>query len=139
MTAPDVPVPVDVVELVLRVLRPLLAVAGPGGRPIPVSTTVGDGVDGGPARLPWVLVAEDGHTWAWPAVQRSIIRLTCWHTSPHAAKATLSVALGLLCVRPAPAPLLHTEPLTAPITGSDPYTGAPLATATLAVHARTPP
>ncbi|SES49068.1 hypothetical protein [Actinokineospora terrae] len=135
MTAP---VPVDVVELVVRLLRPLLTHAGTDGTPLPVSTTVGNGVDGGPRSLPWVLVAEDGHTWTWPAVQRSVIRLTCWHHTPHAAKATAAIALGLLCVRPPPAPLLHTEPITAPITGTDPYTGAPLATAALAVHARTP-
>ncbi|WP_026424673.1 hypothetical protein [Actinokineospora inagensis] len=138
MTTPHPPAPVDVVELVVRLLRTLLAHAGPDGTPIPVSTTVGDGPDGGPPTVPWVLVAEDGHTWDWPAVQRSVIRLTCWHHTPHAAKATAAVALGLLCVRPAPAPLLHTEPVTAPLAGTDPYTGAPLATAALAALARTP-
>lgn len=137
MTARGLPVPVDVVELVVRALRPLLA-AHPDGAETKVSTTVGAGPDGGPPSLPWLLIAEDTHTWTWPAVQRSVIRLTCWHTSEHAAKATCALALGLLCARPTPAPLLASEPVAAPVAGADPYTRAPLATAACAVYARTP-
>ncbi|SDC25770.1 hypothetical protein [Actinokineospora iranica] len=136
MTGP-VPVPVDVVELVVRVLRRLLA-EHPDTVTIKVSTETGRGHDGGPPSLPWLLITEDTHTWAWPALQRSVVRLTCWHRTDHAAKATLNHVMGLLCARPAPAPLLHTEPVSAPLTGDDPYTRAPLATAAIAVHARTP-
>lgn len=66
MTAP-LPVPIDVAELVVCALRPQLA-----ARPEPVldglkvSTRVGDGPNGGPPSLPWLLVAEDGHTLVAP-------------------------------------------------------------------------
>jgi hypothetical protein len=137
VSAPGLAVPVDVVELVVRALRPLLA-AHPVGAETKVSTTVGTGPDGGPPSLPWLLVAEDAHTWTWPAVQRSVIRLTCWHTSEHAAKAATALALGLLCARPAPALLLASEPVAAPVAAADPYTRARLATAACAVYVRTP-
>ncbi|NUT47325.1 MAG: hypothetical protein HOV94_08435 [Saccharothrix sp.] len=138
MTGP-LPVPVDVAELVVRALRPQLT-----ARPEPVldglkvSTQVGTGPDGGPPSLPWLLVAEDGHTWTWPAVQRVVIRLTCWHHSEHAAKAAVALALALLCA-PNPAQgLTGGEPVTGPLAGIDPHTDRPLATAAAAVRARTP-
>ncbi|WP_158841687.1 hypothetical protein [Saccharothrix deserti] len=133
------PVPVDVAGLVVRVLRPQLA-----ARPEPVvsgirvSTRVGHGRDGGPPSLPWLLVAEDGHTWRWPAVQRVVVRLTCWHRSEHAAKAAVGLALALLCA-PNPAPgVISAAPVTGPLGGLDPHTDQPLATAAAAVRARTP-
>ncbi|MBP2320490.1 hypothetical protein JOF56_000875 [Kibdelosporangium banguiense] len=135
----SVAVPVDVTELVVRALRRLLS-----GRPesvaagVKVSTETGRGVNGGPPSLPWLLVAEDGHTWAWPAVQRVVIRLTCWHRTPHSSKALAGLALGLLC-HPALSQPWTAEPVTGPISATDPYTDKPLATATVAVLARTPP
>jgi hypothetical protein len=130
-------VPVDVAELVVRALRPQLA-----ARPEPVlagirvSTRVGDGADGGPPSLPWLLVAEDGHTWTWPALQRVVIRLTCWHRSEHSAKEAVGLALALLC-QPTPAPgLTGGEPVTGPLGGIDPHTDRPLATAAVVVRAR---
>jgi hypothetical protein len=130
-------VPVDVAELVVRALRPQLAARlEPVLVGIKVSTRVGDGPDGGPPSLPWLLVAEDGHTWAWPALQRVVVRLTCWHRSEHAAKAAVAVALALLCApRPAPG-LTGGEPVTGPLGGLDPHTDRPLATAAVAVRAR---
>lgn len=142
MSAP-VPVPVDVLELVVRELRPLLAARPePVATGVAVSTTLSTGgtapVDNGPPSLPWLLVAEDGHTWSWPAVQRAVIRLTVWHHTPHTAKALCALAIGVLCApRPAGA-LLTVEPVAAPVAGIDPYTDAPLATAAVAVFARTP-
>lgn len=137
MTGPLV-VPVDVAELVVRALRPQLAARGePVLAGIKVSTQVGTGPDGGPPSLPWLLVAEDGHTWAWPALQRVVIRLTCWHRTEHAAKAAVGLALALLSL-PAPAPgLTGGEPVTGPLGGIDPHTDRPLATAAVAVRART--
>lgn len=137
MTGP-LPVPVDVAELVVRALRPQLAARlEPEVAGIKVSTRVGDGRDGGPPSLPWLLVAEDGHTWAWPALQRVVIRLTCWHRTEHAAKAAVAMALALLCL-PTPAPgLISGEPVTGPLAGLDPHTDRPLATAAVAVRART--
>ncbi|MFT7836920.1 hypothetical protein Q5530_12290 [Saccharothrix sp. BKS2] len=131
------PVPVDVAELVVRALRPQLAARQePVLVGIKVSTQVGTGPDGGPPSLPWLLVAEDGHTWTWPALQRVVIRLTCWHRSEHAAKATVGLALALLCL-PAPASgLTGGEPVTGPLGGLDPHTDRPLATAAVAVRAR---
>jgi hypothetical protein len=135
----NVAFPVDVAELVVRALRRLLA-----GRPEPVaagvkvSTETGRGPNGGgPPSLPWLLVAEDGHTWAWPAIQRATIRLTSWHHTPHTSKALAALALGLLCA-PTTSVSWRAEPVTAPITGTDPYTSHPLATAAVAVFARTP-
>ena len=87
MTGP-LPVPVDVLELVLGLLRPRLA-----ERPEPVlaglkvSSETGHGREGGPPSLPWLRVTEEGHTWAWPAVQRVVLRLTCWHRTEYNAKA----------------------------------------------------
>ncbi|MGH2375100.1 MAG: hypothetical protein ACRDIC_16735 [bacterium] len=142
MTA-AVPVPVDVLELVIRELRPLLAARPePVAAGVKVSTVVSTGAGAnhasGPPSLPWLLLAEDGHTWSWPAVQRAVIRITTWHTSPHAAKALCALAVGLLCVPRPPGSLLAIEPVAAPAAGLDPYTDAPLATAAVAVHARTP-
>lgn len=133
------PVPVDVALLVVRALRPLLAArTEPAVADIRVATRVGDSPDGGPPELPWLLVAEDSHTWAWPAVQRVVVRLTCWHHTEHEAKAAIAVALALLCV-PVPATgLLGGEPVTGPLPGIDPHTARPLATAALALRARTP-
>ncbi|ACU37160.1 hypothetical protein [Actinosynnema mirum] len=133
------PVPVDVADLVVRALRPLLtARAEPAVAGIRVATRVGDGPDGGPPSLPWLLVAEDSHTWTWPAVQRAVVRLTCWHRTEHEAKAALAVALALLCV-PVPAPgLLGGDPVIGPLSGIDPHTARPLATAAAVVRARTP-
>ena len=89
MTGPaPIPVPVDAVELVLSVLRPLQA-----ARPEPVlaglkvSTETGHGSQGGPPSMPWLRITEDGHTWRWPAVQRVVLRLTYWHRTDHDAKA----------------------------------------------------
>jgi hypothetical protein len=104
---------------------------------VKVSTETGRGHAGGPPSLPWLLVAEDGHTWRWPAVQRATIRLTSWHRSPHTSKALAALALGLLC-DPRNSGVLGAEPVAAPIGGVDPYTDAPLATAAVAVFARTP-
>ncbi|XVV06340.1 hypothetical protein ACQPW3_13490 [Actinosynnema sp. CA-248983] len=138
MSAP-VPVPLDVAELVVRELRRLLA-----GRPEEVAagalvaTETGRGGDGGPPSLPWLLVAEDGHTWSWPAVQRATIRITCWHHTEHRAKALCGLALGLLCAPAAPGAVLSGSPVTAPLPGTDPYTSAPLAFTALTVIVRTP-
>ncbi|MCS7484654.1 hypothetical protein ACFFQW_45185 [Umezawaea endophytica] len=133
------PVPVDVAELVVRMLRPLLAarpeleVAG-----AKVSTETGHGPQGGPPSLPWLLVAEDGHTWTWPAVERAVIRLTCWHRSEHTAKAVAGLALALLCDHHDAGVLITAEPVAGPVAGLDPHTDQPLATAAVAVYARTP-
>lgn len=133
------PVPRDMAELVVRVLRPLLA-----GRPEPVSagvkvsTELGRGPDGGPVSVPWLLVAEDGHSWAWPAVQQATIRLTVWHRTPHNCKALAGLAFAVLCDSVLTGDQLAARPVAAPVAGIDPYTDAPLATAALAVTARTP-
>jgi hypothetical protein len=137
------PVPRDVVALVLDVLRPAFAERSePYAAGLVVSSEMGsepgNDADDGPPSLPWLLVAEDGHSWSWPAVQRSTIRLTCWHRSEFTAKAVCALALGLLCapgIRTAP---ITADPITAPIAGLDPYTDQPLATASVAVFARTP-
>ncbi|MFE9747557.1 hypothetical protein ACFYOT_21860 [Saccharothrix saharensis] len=125
-------------ELVVRALRLHLAVRPePVLAGIKVSTQVGTGSNGGPPSLPWLLVAEDGHTWAWPALQRVVIRLTCWHRTEHAAKAAVAVAFALLCL-PTPARgLTGGQPVTGPLGALDPHTDRPLATAAVAVRART--
>ncbi|WP_328611780.1 hypothetical protein OG943_22560 [Amycolatopsis sp. NBC_00345] len=134
-----VPVPADVAELVVRRLRGLLGgQAHDVAAQVQVSTETGAGPDGGPPSLPWLLVAEDGHTWQWPAVQRAVVRLTAWHHSPHASKALAGLALGLLCAPAPPGPFLRVEPISAPLAGIDPHTAAPLATCAAAVYARTP-
>jgi hypothetical protein len=139
VTGSVAPVPVDVTELVVRALRPLLAGrADPVAAGAQVSTETGRGPDGGPPALPWLLVAEDGHTWDWPAVQRAVIRLTCWHHDTHSAKALAALALALLSTPVLPGVLLRGELVAAPVAGIDPYTAAPLATAAVAVYARTP-
>jgi hypothetical protein len=135
----SVPVPVDVAELVVRELRRLLAQrSAEDAAGAQVSTETGRGRDGGPPRLPWLLVAEDGHTWTWPAVQRATIRITCWHHTEHAAKRLAALALGLLCAVHGPGALIAAEPVTAPIAGTDPATRKPLAFVSLSVLARTP-
>jgi hypothetical protein len=130
-------VPVDVTELVVRALRRLLAERPePVAAGVQVSTETGRGPTGGPPSVPWLLVADDGHTWTWPAVQRATIRLTCWHHTPHSSKTLTALALGLLCT-PTRSQPWTAEPVTGPISGTDPYTTQPLATVTLAVFART--
>ncbi|MEV6448451.1 hypothetical protein [Amycolatopsis sp. NPDC051716] len=130
-----VPVPVDVAELVVHRLRGLL---GDQAEQVQVSTETGAGPDGGPPTLPWLLVAEDGHTWQWPAVQRAVVRLTVWHRSPYSSKALAALALGLLCAPGPPGPIIRAEPIAGPLAGIDPHTAAPLATCAAAVFARTP-
>ncbi|MEV6609901.1 hypothetical protein [Kutzneria sp. NPDC051319] len=139
MTAP---VPVDVAELVARVLR--AAVTGradPVAAGLKISTETGRGRDGGPPSLPWVVVAEDSHTWRWPAVQSATVRLTAWHRTEHDAKHIAGLVLGLLCDRAtaiATPGLILSEPDTAPIADVDPYTGEPIAFAVAVVTVRTP-
>jgi hypothetical protein len=131
-------VPVDVTELVVRALRRLLAERPePEAAGVKVSTETGRGPNGGPPSVPWLLVADDGHAWQWPALQRVTLRLTCWHRTPHSSKALTGLALGLLC-DPTPSQPWTAEPVTGPISGTDPYTDKPLATAAVAVLARTP-
>ena len=131
-------VPVDVTELVVRALRRLLAERPePDATGVKVSTETGHGPGGGPPSLPWLLVAEDGHTWDWPAVQRVTIRLTCWHRTPHTSTALTGLAMALLCA-PSVGRAWTAEPVIGPITGTDPYTDKPLATAAVTVVARTP-
>lgn len=138
MTGPRVPVPVDVVELVVRLLRRILAEhAGEQVRGAQVATETGRGKDGGPPSLPWLLVAADDHDWQWPALQTAAIRITCWHRTEHAAKSLLALVMGLLCARPASGAFIAAEPNTAPISGIDPRTSAPLAFIVLTVTART--
>lgn len=138
MTGP-LPVPVDAVDLVLRLLRPLLA-----ARPEPVlsgikvGTETGHGPQGGPPSLPWLRITEEGHTWRWPAVQRVVLRLTCWHRTGHDAKAAAGLALALLCALRDTSGVLDVEPIAGPIAAPDPHTRKPLATATVAVRIRTP-
>lgn len=138
MTGP-LPVPVDAVKLVLAVLRPLLA-----ARPEPVltglkvGTETGDGQQGGPPSLPWLRLTEEGHTWRWPAVQRVVLRLTCWHRTDHDAKAVAGLALAVLCALRGTSGVLDAEPIAGPIAAPDPHTRKPLATATVAVRIRTP-
>jgi hypothetical protein len=128
-----------VAELIVRRLRvQLTAVTDPAAAQVKVSTETGRGHDGGPPSLPWLLVAEDGHGWDWPAVQRAVIRLTCWHRDAHTAKRLAGIALGLLCSPQPAGALLRGEPVAAPIAGIDPYTAEPLATASLTTYARTP-
>ena len=136
------PVPRDVVALVLDVLRPAFAARSePYAAGLVVSSEMGSepGIDAddGPPSLPWLLVAEDGHTWTWPAVQRAVIRLTCWHRTEYTAKATVALAMGLLCAPGRRGALVAVDPVTAPFGGLDPYTDQPLATASIAVFART--
>ncbi|MBE8515988.1 hypothetical protein ILP97_00335 [Amycolatopsis sp. H6(2020)] len=131
--------PLDVTELVVHRPRDqLAAVTDPVADQVKVSTETGRGNDGGPPSLPWLLVAEDGHRWDWPAVQRTVIRLTCWHRNTHSAKQLAGIALGLLRAPQPAGALLRGEPATAPIAGVAPYTAAPLATASLTAYARTP-
>jgi hypothetical protein len=136
------PVPVDAAELVARALR--AAVAGltdPVAAGLKISTQVGRGRDGGPPSRPWLLVAEDAHSWRWPAVQSATIRLTAWHHSEHDAKAVAGLVLGVLCDRATAAAtpgLLLAEPDSAPLSDVDPYTGEPLAFTTAVVTIRTP-
>ncbi|GLY51298.1 hypothetical protein [Lentzea sp. NBRC 102530] len=138
MTASGVPVPVDVAELVVRLLRRLLAEqAGEHVRGAQVATETGRGKDGGPPSLPWLLVAVDDHEWQWPALQIASIRLTCWHRTEHTAKALVALAMGLLCARRATGAFIAAEPDTAPLSGLDPHTSAPLAFAVVTVTART--
>ncbi|TWP47434.1 hypothetical protein FKR81_32495 [Lentzea tibetensis] len=138
MNAP-LPVPIDVLELVLSLLRPLLA-----DRPEPVlkdvrvASETGHGTEGGPPSLPWLRLTEDGHTWTWPAIQRVVIRLTCWHRTEHDAKAAVGLALAVLCNLRGVRGLISADPITGPIAAPDPHTTRPLATATVAVHVRTP-
>ncbi|MFD8494266.1 hypothetical protein [Amycolatopsis sp. NPDC059657] len=137
--ATGVPVPLDVAELVVRQLRPALSErTDPVAAGVKVSTETGRDANGGPPSLPWLLIVEDGHDWTWPAVQRAVIRLTCWHRDTHAAKGLAGLALGLLCVPRPPGAVLRGEPVAAPIAGIDPYTSRPLATAAAAVYVRTP-
>ncbi|MBP2479102.1 hypothetical protein JOF53_007974 [Crossiella equi] len=129
-----VPVPLDVAELAARLLRRQL------GDGLPVSTELGRGPDGGPERLPWLLVAVDAHTWQWPAIQRGTVRLSAWHHTEHQAVRLVAEALGRLCdPGTASGALIAAEPATGPIPGTDPYTGAPLATARAVLVVRTPP
>ncbi|KOV81709.1 hypothetical protein ADL03_27210 [Nocardia sp. NRRL S-836] len=130
--------PVDVVELVVRLLRRLLAEhAGEQVRGVQVATETGRGKDGGPPSLPWLLVAADDHDWQWPAIQAAAIRITCWHRTEHTAKLLLSIVMGLLCAHCASGAFMAAEPDTAPISGIDPRTSAPLAFIVLTVTART--
>src|SRR5207247_1078444 len=110
-----VPVPLDVTELVARLLRSRLT----DHPEVKISTEIGHGVDGGPPSLPWLLVADDGHTWQWPAVQRVVIRLTSWHHTPHSAKALAGLALGLLCTPPPPGVVVRAEPVSGPVAAVD--------------------
>jgi hypothetical protein len=134
-----IPVPVDVLELVLVLLRPRLA-----ERPEPVlaglrvSSETGHGREGGPPSLPWLRVTEEGHTWTWPAVQRVVLRLTCWHRTEYDAKAAVGLALAVVCNLRGVRGLLAADPITGPIAAPDPHTTRPLATATVAVRVRTP-
>jgi len=138
VTAPGVPVPVDVVELVVRLLRRALTdQAGEQVRGALVATETGRGRDGGPPSLPWLLVAADDHDWQWPAIQTAAIRITCWHRTEHAAKASVALAIGLLCARRASGAFISAVPDTAPLSGLDPHTSAPLAFAVVTVTART--
>lgn len=133
------PVPRDLAELVVWELRRLLAVRpDPVAAGVQVSTEVGRGRDGGPPSLPWLLVAEDAHTWAWPAVQTATVRLSVWHRSLHASKALAALALAVLCDPVLTGDQLTGRPVTGPLAGTDPYTHAPLATAAVAITARTP-
>jgi hypothetical protein len=139
----SLPVPRDVVAVVLDTLRPAFAGRSePYAAGLVVSSEMGSqpgsDADGGPPSLPWLLVAEDGHTWTWPAVQRAVIRLTCWHHTEYTAKQVCGLALGLLCAPSGRVGLIAAEPVTAPVAGLDPYTDQPLATAPVAVFARTP-
>ncbi|KJK48921.1 hypothetical protein UK23_15470 [Lentzea aerocolonigenes] len=137
MTAAGVPVPVDVVELVVRLVRRLLAGnAGEIVRGVQVATETGRGHNGGPPSLPWLLVAADDHDWDWPVIQTASIRITCWHRTEHAAKALVALVMGLLCARRASGAFLAAEPDTAPISGVDPHTSAPLAFIVVTVTAR---
>ncbi|MEV4313003.1 hypothetical protein [Actinocrispum sp. NPDC049592] len=132
------PVPLDVAELVVRALRRLLAERPePEAAGVKVSTETGRGPTGGPPSLPWLLVANDGHTWDWPAVQRVTVRLTCWHRTAHSSTALAALAMAVLCAPGAGRPW-SAEPVSGPISGTDPYTDKPLATAAVAVLARTP-
>lgn len=140
MTGPaPIPVPVDAVELVLSVLRPLLA-ARPESvlKGLKIGTETGHGPHGGPPSLPWLRLTEEGHTWRWPAVQRVVLRLTCWHRTDHDAKAGVGLALGVLCSLRDVRGVLDVEPIVGPIAAPDPHTRQPLATATAAVRIRTP-
>ncbi|MYW96002.1 hypothetical protein G3I59_36715 [Amycolatopsis rubida] len=115
-----------------------MTVADPAVKGVKVSTETGRGHDGGPPSIPWLLVAEDGHRWDWPAVQRAVIRLNCWHCDIHSAKRLAGIALGLLCAPQPTGALLRGAPVSAPIAGIDPFTATPLATASLTAYARTP-
>jgi hypothetical protein len=133
------PVPLDVAELVVRNLRvQLAAVADPAAELVKVSTETGRGHDGGPPSMPWLLVSEDGHSWDWPAVQRTVIRLTCWHRDTHSAKRLAGIAISLLCFPQPAGALLRGDPIAAPIAAIDPYTATPLATCAATIFARTP-
>lgn len=111
----------------------------PAAEGVKASTETGRSHDGGPPSFPWLLVAEDGRGWDWPAVQRAVIRLTCWHRDTYTAKRLAGIALGLLCAPTPAGVLLRGEPVAAPVAGVDPLTAEPLATASLTVYVRTPP
>lgn len=93
----SLPVPIDVIDLVVRELRRLLADRRDEfATGVQVSTETA-----GPRRQPEVLAAAARRRGRPPVelarVQRASIRLTCWHRNLRTAKALPAVALELVC------------------------------------------
>ncbi|MCP3800321.1 hypothetical protein NLX83_13740 [Allokutzneria sp. A3M-2-11 16] len=137
MSRAPVPVAPDAAAVVVMLLRSLLAGrADRVAEKVQVSTEMGRNPEGGPPSLPWVLVRDDGGRWEWPAVASALVRLSVWHHNERSAKALCTLALTLLACHEGGGGLIVVDALALPAAGTDPYTGAPLATASCTAFLR---
>jgi hypothetical protein len=93
------------------------------------------GHDGGPKSLLWLLIAEDGHRWSWPAVQRATIRLPAGTAPPRHWPCSHSRWCATCAPWARSSPLAWSPP---PVVGLDPHANEPLAFTSASVLAQTP-
>lgn len=84
---------------------------------------------------PLVMARPDGSTVNRRVDNRALVRLTCWHSTEYFAVKLAGLVQGIL-IAYSGFEIRSTEFVSGPLPGTDPDTGTPLATCSIAAHMR---
>jgi hypothetical protein len=104
-----------------------------------VGTIMPNGDDPNPKSAPYIMVRLDGTSTRYPVDETADIRVAVWHSSEAKSLALAQLCRALLLAHAGSQTIRVVTPLTGPIPASDPESGDPLSSFTVAARLRPNP
>jgi hypothetical protein len=104
-----------------------------------VGTMMPDGKEPSPRSAPYIMVRLDGTSTRYPVDETADMRVAVWHSSEAKSLALAQLCRALLLAHAGSEQIRVVSPLTGPIPASDPESGDPLSSFTVAVRLRPNP